>query len=52
MQFSGLDGTNSMSGEITGLQQQLRHLSPHMKYIKLQSYVKKHLPLPRFQETF
>ena len=52
MQFSGLDGTNSMSGEITGLQQQLHHLSPHMKYIKLQSYVKKYSPLPRFQETF
>ena len=33
MQFNGLDGTNSMSGEITGLQQWLHHLSPHMKYI-------------------
>ena len=31
MRFSGLDGTNSMSGEITGLQRRLRHLSLHMK---------------------
>ena len=37
MRFSGLDGTNSMNGEITGLQRRLRHLSPHMKYINCQN---------------
>ena len=38
MGFSFLDGTNSMSVEITGLQQRLRHLSPHMKYINCQNH--------------
>ena len=38
MRFSGLDGTNSMSGEITGLQRGLRHLSPHMKFINCRNH--------------
>ena len=36
MRFSGLDGINSMGGEITGLQRRLRHLSPHTKYITVE----------------
>ena len=27
--FYYLDGTNSMSGEISGLQRRIRHISPH-----------------------
>ena len=38
MRFSGLDGTNSMSGEIIGLQRGLRHLSPHMKFINCRNH--------------
>ena len=38
MRFYGLDGTNSMSGEITGLQRRLRYLSPDMKYINCRNH--------------
>ena len=38
MRFSGLDGANSMSGEITELQEWLCHSSPHMKYINCQNH--------------
>ena len=33
LQFSSLDGTNSMSGKIKSLKQHLHHLFPHVKYI-------------------
>ena len=33
MRFNGFDGTNTMSGEISGLQRRFRHLVPHSKYI-------------------
>lgn len=38
LRFSGLDGTNSMSGEISGLQRRLRHLAPHAKYINSRNH--------------
>ena len=31
--FCRLDGTNSMSGEISGLQGSIRHISPHSMYV-------------------
>ena len=31
--FCRLDGTNSMSGEISGLQRSIRHISPHSMYV-------------------
>ena len=31
MRFNGFDGTNTMSGEISGLQCRFRHLVPHAK---------------------
>ena len=31
--FCCLDGTNSMSGEISGLQRRIRHISPHSMYV-------------------
>ena len=33
MRFTGLYVTNTMSGEVSGLQTRLRHLSPHANYI-------------------
>ena len=39
MRFSGLDGTNSMSGERDNrAAARLRHLSPHMKYINRRNH--------------
>ena len=31
MRFNRMDGTNTMSGQISGLQRQFRHLVPHTK---------------------
>ena len=36
--FHGLDGTNSMSGERSGLQRRLRHESPHSKYVNCRNH--------------
>ena len=33
MRFNGMDGTNTMSGERSGLQRRFRHEVPHTKYI-------------------
>ena len=38
MRFNGFDGTNTMSGEISGLQRRFRHLVPHVKYIKCRNH--------------
>jgi len=38
LRFHGLDGTNAMSGEITGLQRRLRHKAPHSKYINCRNH--------------
>ena len=38
MRFNGFDGTNTMSGEISGLQRRLRHLVPHSKYINCRNH--------------
>ena len=32
MGFTGMDNTNTMSGETSGLQWQFRHAVPHSKY--------------------
>lgn len=37
MRFNGFDGTNTMSGEITGLQR-FRHLVPHTKYLNCRNH--------------
>lgn len=36
--FSGLDGTNAMSGEVSGLQRRLRNLAPHMLYMNCRNH--------------
>ena len=36
--FYGLDGTNAMSGERSGLQRRLRHEAPHSKYVNSLSH--------------
>ena len=33
LRLNGFDGTNTMSGEISGLQRRLQHLVPHAKYV-------------------
>ena len=38
MRFNGFDGTNTMSGEISGLQRRFRHLVPHSKYINCRNH--------------
>ena len=38
MRFNGFDGTNTMSGEISGLQRQFRHLVLHSKYINCRNH--------------
>lgn len=38
MQFNGFDGTNTISGEISGLQRRFRHLVPHSKYINCRNH--------------
>ena len=38
MRFNGFDGTNTMSGEISGLQRRFRHLVPHSKYINIRNH--------------
>ena len=53
MRFNGFDGgTNTMSGEISGLQRRFRHLVPHVKYINCRNHrlalVFVHL-LPRYE---
>lgn len=42
MRFNGLDGTNTMSGEVSGLQWIFHHLVPHSKYVNCRNH---HLPL-------
>ena len=55
MRFNGFDGTNTMSGEITGLQRRFRHLVPHTKYMNCRNHrlalVFVHL-LPKHQALF
>ena len=36
--FHGLDGTNAMSGEISGLQRRMRHEVPHSKYMNCRNH--------------
>lgn len=52
MMFNGMDGTNTMSGERSGLQRRFRHRVPHTKYTNCRCHklalVFVHL-LPRFQ---
>lgn len=38
VRFLGFDGTNTMSGEVTGLQRRIRHLSPHCIYINCRNH--------------
>ena len=38
IQFSGLDGTNAMSGEKKDLQQQIRYVSPYVLYMTCQNH--------------
>jgi hypothetical protein len=38
IRFSGLDGTNAMSGERKGLQRLIRHTSPHSMYINCRNH--------------
>ena len=38
MTFNGFDGTNSMSGCITGLQSRFRHLVTHCKYLNCRNH--------------
>ena len=39
MRFNGMDGTNTMSGEISGLQQRFRHITPHTKYMNCGNHI-------------
>ena len=52
LRFHGFDGTNTMSGERTGLQRHMRHLAPHSKYVNCRNHrlalVFVHL-LPQFE---
>ena len=34
----GMDGTNTMSGEISGPQWRFRHITPHTKYMNCQNH--------------
>ena len=38
IRFSGLDGTNAMSGERKGLQQLIRHTSPYAQYLNCKNH--------------
>ena len=38
LRFSGLDGTNAMSGERKGLQRLLRHTAPHAQYLNCRNH--------------
>lgn len=38
VRFLGIDGTYTMSGEVTGLQRRIRHLSPHCIYINCRNH--------------
>ena len=38
LRFNGFDGTNTMSGEISGLQRRLQHLVPHAKYVNCRNH--------------
>ena len=38
MRFNGIDGTNTMSGEISGLQRCFRHIPPHTKYMNCHNH--------------
>ena len=38
LRFHGFDGTNTMSGERTGLQRRMRHLTPHSKYVNCRNH--------------
>ena len=37
MRFNGMNGTNSMSGKISGVQQHFCHITPHTKYMNYSS---------------
>ena len=37
LRFHGLDGTNAISGQHTGLQHGLKHEAPYSKYVNCQS---------------
>ena len=36
--FNGMDSTNTMSGEMSGLQWQFRHAFPHSKYMNRRNH--------------
>ena len=38
MRFNRMDGTNTISGQISGLQRQFRHLVPHTKYMNCRNH--------------
>ena len=38
LRFSGLDGTNTMSGEHRGLGRRIRHISPHALYLNCRNH--------------
>ena len=38
IRFSGLDGTNAMSGERKGLQRLIRHTAPHSQYLNCKNH--------------
>ena len=38
LRLNGFDGTNTMSGEISGLQRRLQHLVPHAKYVNCRNH--------------
>ena len=38
MRFNGFDGTNTMSGEISGLQRRFCHVCPHSKYVNCRNH--------------
>ena len=39
IRFSGLDGTNAMSGEEKGLQRLIRHTAPHSQYLNCRNHI-------------
>ena len=38
MSLNGMDGTNTISGEISGLQRHIRHITPHTKYMNCSNH--------------
>lgn len=38
MPFNGMDGTNAMSGETSGLQQRFIHAVPHSEYMNFRNH--------------